>query len=239
MNPYHNDTSKRDQIREMFNNIAPTYDLLNHLLSLGIDRRWRSRVVRHVGKSGAAHILDVATGTGDLALAIARKLSDCTVVGVDLSPEMIEVARDKVSKSSVADRIALQVADVECLPFDDSSFDAVTVAFGVRNFQNIALGLEQIKRVLRPGGTFIVLEFSIPRSKIFGSIYRFYFHRVLPMVGGWLSKDRKAYTYLPDSVDEFPAPARFLEIMREKGFGECRCESQFFGVAQIYIGVSK
>lgn len=238
MKPYESSASKREQIRQMFNNIAPKYDMLNHLLSLGIDRCWRNRVVRILKADEATNILDVATGTGDLAIAMARKLDNATIVGADLSEQMVDVARAKVEKLGIGERLSLQVADVEHMPFNDLAFDAVTVAFGVRNFQNIPASLQEIRRVTTDGGRLVILEFSTPTNKIFGSLYRFYFHRVLPIVGGWLSKDRKAYTYLPQSVDEFPSPARFLELMAQAGYTSCRSESLFFGVAQIYIGIN-
>lgn len=223
----------------MFDNIAPAYDRLNHILSLGIDRRWRSAVVRHLRISGARKILDVATGTGDLAIALAKGIPQAKITGIDLSEQMIRVGESKVSSRGLDGRITLQMADVEHLPFGSGEFDAVTVAFGVRNFENIPEGLAQMGRVLRGGGELVVLEFSTPRNKIFGAMYRFYFHRVLPLIGGLLSKDRKAYRYLPESVDEFPPVSRFLELMGEAGFSDCRSRSLFGGVAHIYIGLRR
>ena len=239
MKPYNDNQPKTQQIREMFDRIAPTYDRLNHLLSLGIDRSWRRKTVRMLAATHPRRVIDVATGTGDLALAIARRIPGIRIEGVDLSAQMIEIARTKTSAAETQGRIphdviSYRVADVESLPFPDDSFDAATVAFGVRNFGDIRSGLTRMQRVLRPGGSIFILEFDTPHGKIFGPLYRFYFHRVLPTVGGWFSKDRKAYHYLPQSVDEFPAPGRLREIMTEAGFSECRSRSLFGGVAYIH-----
>ena len=241
MKPYTDNRSKTPQIREMFDRIAPAYDRLNHLLSLGIDRSWRRRTVKMLAAVRPRRVIDVATGTGDLALAIARRISGVRIEGVDLSPQMIEIARAKTAAAETqgripADTVSYSVADVEALPFPDDSFDAATVAFGVRNFADIPAGLARIRQVLRPDGTLFILEFDTPHGKIFGPLYRFYFHRVLPAVGGWISKDRKAYRYLPRSVDEFPAPERLREIMSGAGFRECRSRALFGGVAYIHTG---
>ena len=241
MKPYNDNQPKTQQIREMFDRIAPTYDRLNHLLSLGIDRSWRRKTVRMLAATHPRRVIDVATGTGDLALAIARRIPGIRIEGVDLSAQMIEIARTKTSAAETQGRIphdviSYRVADVESLPFPDDSFDAATVAFGVRNFGDIRSGLTHMQRVLRPGGSIFILEFDTPHGKIFGPLYRFYFHQVLPTVGGWFSKDRKAYHYLPQSVDEFPTPERFRTIMTEAGFRECRSRSLFGGVAYIHTG---
>ena len=240
MKPYNDIDSKRDQIRTMFDRIAPAYDLLNHLLSFGIDRRWRRRVVKLVREDRPARILDLATGTGDMALALARGVPGAQVTGADLSTQMLEVAREKVAKKGLTERIRLCVAEAEQMPeMPDNGFDVTTVAFGVRNFHDIGRGLREICRTLRPGGKLYVLEFSTPRNGLFGALYRFYFHRVLPVIGGWVSHDGKAYRYLPESVDEFPAWERFVAMMEECGYGECRSVALMTGVARIYIGVKQ
>lgn len=237
MKPYEDGDEKKSQVRRMFDRIAPTYDLLNHLLSFGVDRSWRRRVVRLAAEEAPLRVLDVACGTGDMAVGLARMSPHVRVTGIDLSPGMIEGARSKIARLALEGRIELKVGDAEALEDSERGFDAATVAFGVRNFQDIPRGLESIGRTLRPGGRLFVLEFSTPDNRLFGAFYRFYFHRVLPVVGGWLSRDRKAYDYLPRSVDEFPGPAEFLGLMREAGYADCRAEALWFGVARIFTGV--
>lgn len=235
MKPYNDTNDKKSQIRTMFDNIAPTYDRLNHLLSMNVDRLWRRRTVRLVAGQSPSAVLDVATGTGDLALALARKLPEARICGVDLSAEMLKVAAEKLAGKGFP-QIELSQGDAEHLGFADETFDAVTVAFGVRNFEDIPAGLREMHRVLRPGGIVAVLELATPRSKAFGTLYNGYSHAVLPRIGGLVSSDAKAYEYLPASVDEFPSPERFTDMMREAGFAECRFESQSFGIATIFIG---
>ena len=234
MKPYNQEESKKVQVRNMFNNIAPTYDRLNHILSVNIDRLWRRRVVRLVQKMKPQHILDVATGTGDLAIALARKIEDCTVLGVDLSEQMLAVAREKVASCGLSEQIALAVGDAEHLEVADGSVDVVTVAFGVRNFENLEQGLREMHRTIKQGGHIVILEFSNPRARLFGALYRWYSHKVLPFIGRLISRDGAAYDYLPSSVDEFPAPERFMEMLAEVGFKNCKARSQSCGIAQIY-----
>ncbi|MDR2883300.1 MAG: bifunctional demethylmenaquinone methyltransferase/2-methoxy-6-polyprenyl-1,4-benzoquinol methylase UbiE [Alistipes sp.] len=237
--------SKKEFVGGMFDAIAPTYDALNHFLSLGIDRLWRRRVVRMVSRAslvGTAGdeairkftILDVATGTGDLVISLARRIAAARIVGVDISEGMLARGREKVARCSLSGRIVLQPGDAEALEFPDSTFDAVTVAFGVRNFGDIDSGLREMQRVLRPGGRCFVLEFSEPRGALFGPVYRFYFHRVLPWLGRLVSRDRGAYSYLPRSVDEFPAPERFAAMLREAGFAAVRVRRLSLGIAYVY-----
>lgn len=236
MKPYEGNEPKREQIRKMFDTIAPKYDTLNHLLSFGIDRRWRNRVVREVIMSNPSAILDVATGTGDMAIALACKIAKSRVDGIDISEGMIEIGRRKVAQDGLTDRVTFRNGAAESLPFTDGVYDAVTVAFGVRNFHDIPQGLSEMFRVTRSGGKVCVLEFSTPDNKIFGALYRFYFHRVLPWIGGVMSKDRKAYKYLPESVDEFPDADRFAAMMLAAGASQCRVVTLMTGVARIYIG---
>ena len=235
-----NGLSKKRQVEGMFDSIAPTYDALNHLLSLGIDRGWRRKVVKMSagflsGRSlPQSLLLDVATGTGDLAIALARWIPRAHVTGVDISEKMRAVGREKVLQAGLSERITLQTGDAEALEFADGSFDCVTVAFGVRNFGDIPAGLDEMYRVLREGGKCFVLEFSEPTVPVFGSVYRFYFHRVLPWMGRLVSKDAAAYTYLPHSVDDFPSPERFSQMLVEAGFSSVRVRRLTGGVAWVY-----
>ena len=235
MKPYNEEQSKKEQVEQMFDNIAPTYDRLNHILSFNIDRMWRRRVMRIVRRSKAQHVLDIATGTGDLAIAMTKSIDNITVLGVDLSEEMLRVAEQKVQRLGLEQRIMLQKGDAENLQMiADASVDVVTVAFGVRNFENLERGLSELCRVLKPGGKVVVLEFSIPRCWLVRWVYAQYSHRLLPRIGAWLSKDRKAYDYLPDSVEEFASPERFIEMLHGVGFTDARAKSQSFGIAHIY-----
>lgn len=237
MKPYRDEGTKKEQVREMFDNIAPTYDTLNHTLSAGIDRLWRRRTVRIVGRSRPQRVLDVATGTGDLAIALARTIGQCTVTGVDLSEAMLGYAREKAQRAGVGARTEFLCGDAERLEFADGGFDAATVAFGVRNFGDIPAGLREMGRVLRSGGMIAILELSIPRNPVIRRLYGLYSHTVMPLLGGAVSRDRAAYRYLPESVEEFPSPDRFLEIMAEAGFSQCKYKSLTFGTARIYTAV--
>ena len=236
MKPYNEEQSKKEQVEEMFDNIAPTYDRLNHIMSLNIDKIWRRRVMRIVRRHKARKIMDVATGTGDLAIAMAKRVDRTQILGVDLSEEMLAVARKKIQKQGLEERIMLEKGDAENLAMVSSeSLDAATVAFGVRNFENIERGLSEIYRTLRVGGLLVVLEFSMPKNRLIRWVYSQYAHRLLPHIGGMISKDKRAYTYLPDSVEEFPAPERFAEILKGVGFKSVKLRSQSFGIAYIYI----
>ena len=235
MKPYNEEQSKKEQVEQMFDNIAPTYDRLNHIMSLNIDRMWRRRVMRIVRRSKAHKIMDVATGTGDLAIAMAKRVDRTQILGVDLSEEMLAVARRKVEKQGLEERIMLEKGDAENLTMvTTESIDAATVAVGVRNFENIERGLSEIYRTLKPGGKLVVLEFSMPKNRLVRWVYSQYAHRLLPRIGGMISKDKQAYTYLPDSVEEFPSPERFAEILRGVGFKSVKTRSQSFGIAYIY-----
>lgn len=235
MKPYNQEQSKKEQVEIMFDNIAPTYDKLNHIMSLNIDRIWRRRVMRIVRRAKAHKIMDVATGTGDLAIAMAKRVDRTQILGVDLSEEMLAVARRKIEKQGLEERIMLAKGDAENLDMVTSeSIDAATVSFGVRNFENIERGLSEIYRTLKPGGKLVVLEFSMPKNRLVRWVYSQYAHRLLPRIGGVISKDKRAYTYLPDSVEEFPAPERFAEILRGVGFKSVKTRSQSFGIAYIY-----
>lgn len=236
MKPYNTDQTKKEEVREMFDNIAPKYDLLNHTLSMSIDRVWRRRVVGEVRRAKPGRILDVATGTGDLAIAMARRIRDVQVLGVDLSEQMLAVARRKIEARGLDGRIVLDRGDAERLAVADASVDVATVAFGVRNFGDLGAGLRELARTIKPGGKVVILEFSRPRNQVFRALYEFYSYKILPRIGGLVSRDKRAYEYLPASVGEFPAPEEFMAMMARAGFRNCRARSQSFGIAQIYIG---
>ena len=236
MKPYNSQQSKKEQVQLMFDNIAPTYDKLNHLFSFSIDRLWRSNVVRKVRRMKPERILDLATGTGDLAIKMAKRIPQAKIMGVDLSENMLAIAAEKVRRQGLDDHIALYQGDAEELHLTDSVVDVVTVAFGVRNFANIEKGLSEIMRSLRSGGYIVILEFSTPRNFIIRKLYSLYSNHFLKPVGGLVSKDKKAYDYLPDSIVEFPEPEEFMNMMRQTGFQKCHRHSQSFGIAQIYIG---
>ncbi len=222
----------------MFNGIAADYDLLNHMLSAGIDNCWRRKAVREVfsGKN-RTDILDMATGTGDFAIALARKSpAGGRITGIDISSEMLAGCRHKIEKKGLTEKISLMHGDCENLPFDDGKFDAVTAGFGVRNFENLEKGISEMFRVLKPGGKAVILELSTPDGRLIGSLYRFYFHRVLPLIGGIVSGSKGAYKYLPASVDKFPRPEKFCGIMRECGFCNVSAKALTFGICRMYVG---
>ncbi|MBR2169873.1 MAG: bifunctional demethylmenaquinone methyltransferase/2-methoxy-6-polyprenyl-1,4-benzoquinol methylase UbiE [Alistipes sp.] len=235
MKPYNSDKSKKEEVQRMFDNIAPTYDRLNHLFSLSIDKAWRRRVMRKVRRMNPERILDLATGTGDLAIKMSKRMPHAKIMGVDLSENMLAIAAEKVRRQGLEDHVALYQGDAENLDLGDGVMDVVTVAFGVRNFGNIEQGLREIWRVLASGGHLVVLEFSTPRNFLVRKAYQLYSNHVMKPVGGLVSHDRRAYDYLPDSIVEFPEPNKFLDILRQVGFDECRRHSQSFGIAQIYI----
>jgi len=218
----------------MFDNISHRYDFLNHFLSLGIDRGWRDKAVKLMIPLKPKLILDVATGTGDFALQ-ALQLNPEKIIGVDISEGMLDVGRRKVREKHVDHLVELRSGDSENLPFPENKFDAVTVAFGVRNFENLEQGLREIIRVLKPGGMAVVLEFSRPRSFPFKQLYSLYFKFILPKIGRIVSSDKAAYTYLPESVDAFPDGEDFINILHNVGFKDTKCRSLTFGISSIYI----
>lgn len=217
----------------MFDNISSRYDFLNHLLSLGIDRSWRRKAIRMLRDSRPKLILDVATGTGDFAIQ-ALTLEPTKIIGIDISEGMLSKGRAKLAERGLGERIELLKGDSENIPFEENKFDAVTVAFGVRNFENLERGLQEIHRVLRPGGQLVVLEFSKPRMFPFRQIYSFYFRFILPRVGGLVSKDQSAYRYLPESVRDFPDGERFTAILQSVGFNHTTCKALTFGISSVY-----
>ncbi|MBO4602585.1 MAG: bifunctional demethylmenaquinone methyltransferase/2-methoxy-6-polyprenyl-1,4-benzoquinol methylase UbiE [Salinivirgaceae bacterium] len=231
-----NAQSKKVQVENMFDNIAPKYDLLNHVLSLNIDKIWRRKVVKIVSRRKPQRILDVATGTCDLAIAAARKAKPQLINGIDISEEMLNVGQKKISKLELASKIELQKADAENIPFADNTFDSVTVAFGVRNFENLEAGLKEMHHVLNDKGICVILEFTLPTAFPVKQLYNFYFRRILPLIGKKISKDKSAYTYLPESVRAFPQRSDFVQIMQKCGFHSSSYKTLSLGIAAIYIG---
>ncbi|QQT24588.1 bifunctional demethylmenaquinone methyltransferase/2-methoxy-6-polyprenyl-1,4-benzoquinol methylase UbiE [Sphingobacterium spiritivorum] len=236
LKPYKNaEGDKKTQVADMFNNISKTYDFLNHFMSLGIDIIWRKKAIRSLRSIHPQLMLDVATGTGDFALESIKILNPKKIIGVDISEGMLQVAQEKITNKGLQQQFEVQLGDSEKLMFEDHTFDAVTVAFGVRNFENLEQGLADICRVLKPGGKAVILEFSNPKSFPIKQLYNFYFHNVTPFIGKLFSKDSSAYSYLPESVAKFPDGNRFAAIMKEVGFSETIIRPQTFGVCTIYV----
>lgn len=233
--PYNSDKPKKEQVAEMFDNISGKYDFLNHFFSLGIDKRWRKRAIKKLKDISPKRILDVATGTGDFAIE-ALNLNPDKIVGIDISEGMLEIGRKKIKEKGLDDKIEFKKADSEAIPFSDKQFDAVTVSFGVRNFQNLQAGLSEIYRVLKPGGKAVILEFSKPKIFPFKQLYFLYFKTIMPTVGKMVSKDKSAYAYLPQSVLAFPEGKEFENILQQSGFKVVESKPVTGGIARIYIG---
>jgi demethylmenaquinone methyltransferase/2-methoxy-6-polyprenyl-1,4-benzoquinol methylase len=233
--PYGNSASKKEQVATMFNNIAYRYDFLNSLLSLGIHKGWRKKAIRLLKPFAPKQILDIATGTADFAIE-AMRLDPEKVTGIDISEGMLSFGREKIKKKKLEGKIELMLGDSEKLPFADNSFDAITVGFGVRNFEHLEIGLSEMLRVLKPGGGVAILEFSKPKKFPVKQLYNFYFLKVTPFVGKIFSKDNSAYKYLPESVNAFPDGESFLAIMSRLGYKEAKQYPLTFGIATIYTG---
>lgn len=225
--------SKKEQVADMFNNIAGKYDFLNHFLSMGIDKGWRKKAIAEIAKVSPKHILDVATGTGDLAIAAAQLRPD-SITGIDIAAQMLDVGRAKLKDKGLDQLITMQVGDSEALPFEDNSFDAITCAYGVRNFEHLQAGLKEMNRVMRPGGKLAILEFSHPKKFPVKQGYQFYFKYILPALGKVVSKHSTAYSYLPESVMAFPEGQRFCTILTECGFKEAHARPLTFGITTLY-----
>ena len=234
--PYNSEGEKAKQVEQMFDSIAPAYDFMNRAMTMGIDRWWRRVAVRMVRKTQPQLILDVATGTGDFAIDLYRKIKPEQVVGIDLSQGMLDVARKKIEKHNLNDAITVQQGDCLALPFDDGSFNAVTVAFGVRNFEHLLQGYQQMYRVLKPGGMLCVIELSTPRNRVIKWFYDLYTLHIIPWMGSLKSGDRSAYRYLPQSIAAVPQGEDMLAIMREAGFVDCKVKRMTFGTCSIYTG---
>jgi len=232
--PYKNsDLGKKEQVAKMFDAISKNYDGLNRIISLGIDVKWRKKVVKIVGKNKPKQILDIATGTGDLALMMAE-LSPDKIIGLDISEGMLAVGKEKIAKVNLSEKIEMVVGDSEEMPFDDDTFDAITVSFGVRNFANLDKGIKEIARVLKPSGVLVILETSNPLKFPFRQGYKLYTHLFLPIIGKLFSKDKVAYSYLSESANSFPFGAAFNNILQKNGFTSTEDTPVTFGVATIY-----
>ena len=229
-------SSKREQVEQMFDSIAPKYDFLNRFLSLGIDQAWRKKAINSLKEVNPKQILDVATGTADLAIA-ALKLKPDHITGIDISNQMLQVGRDKIGNKQLSGKITLQQADSVNLPFEDNKFDAITVAFGVRNFEFLQQGINQMYRVTRKGGKLAVLEFSKPKSFPFKQLYNFYFKYILPGWGGFISKSKTAYTYLPESVEHFPEGESFAVYLKNAGYINIKIRPLTFGICTLYTAI--
>jgi len=226
--------NKKSQVSRMFNNIAPYYDFLNRLLSLGIDKSWRKKAIAQIAPLKPKFVLDVATGTGDLALAANKSFAPDKIIGIDIANEMLEIGRKKIKKQGLENSIELQLGDSENLAFADNTFDAITVAFGVRNFENLEKGLKEMNRVLKKDGALVVLEFSRPHLFPFKQLFNFYFKYILPTIGKLTSKDPKAYKYLYESVQAFPDGDDFINVLEKTGFNSNQWTSLSLGICSIY-----
>ena len=222
-------------IAAMFDRISPKYDALNHLLSLNIDKVWRRKVAKAVAKSAPKTILDLATGTADLAITMAKHNPQARIIGLDISEKMLEIGKSKIKKQNLENQIELRFGDAANLPFEDDTFDVATVAFGVRNFEDLGRGLSEIHRVLKPNGEVVILEFSMPEEFPIKQLYRLYFKHILPWMGRIVSKDEKAYSYLPESVEQFPKPTEFQQNLDQYGLKNCLVKQLSFGIAMVYL----
>lgn len=232
----HSKKGKKAQVAEMFDTIAPGYDFLNRFLSGGIDIYWRKKALQTLVNHQPKAMLDVATGTGDLAIMAARMLKPENITGIDISPKMLSSGRDKIKNRALDTVISLVDGDSEAINFNDNTFDAVTVAFGVRNFEQLGIGLQEILRVLKPGGKLVVLEFSKPSSSFWKWLYNGYMQRIAPVFAGLLSRNKKAYIYLNESIQAFPEGKDFVSIMDKTGFKQTTCKPLTFGICSIYTG---
>jgi demethylmenaquinone methyltransferase/2-methoxy-6-polyprenyl-1,4-benzoquinol methylase len=236
--PYHTENaSKKEQVATMFNNISGTYDFLNHFLSLGIDILWRKKAIKELKSLKPKNILDVATGTGDFAFESIKILKPDQIVGVDISSGMLEVAKKKIAQRNLGHIFSVKLGDSEKLPFSDNQFDAITVAYGVRNYENLEKGLADMFRVLKPGGKIVILEFSKPQQFPIKQTYNFYFKHITPFFGRLFSKDGRAYSYLPESVAAFPDGKAFTNLMETVGFSQTKQTTLTFGISSIYTGI--
>lgn len=229
--------SKKEQIAGMFDKIAGRYDFLNHFMSLNIDKIWRKKALHYLDDLKPQKMLDVAAGTADFTLLASKLLSPQKIIGIDISEGMLKIGREKVKKAGLEEKIDLQYADSEDLPFEEGHFDAVTSAFGVRNFENLEIGLKEMNRVLRKGGEMVILDFSMPTVFPVKQLYRLYFRYITPALGKWIAKSKEAYAYLPESVDAFPQGEEMINKLKDAGFQNALCKRLTFGIASVYYAV--
>lgn len=234
INPYGDDRQKTDQVRQMFDSIAPAYDFMNRAMSFGIHRRWLRKAVKAVAVDKPNRILDVATGTADVAIALARAIPDAQITGIDLSQGMIDIGKRKIVENKLEERIKLEVGDCLSLPFEDKCFDAVTVAYGVRNFERLFDGYKEMLRVLRPGGSLTVIELSTPTSPLVRPLYKLYTRHIIPLVGRMVSHDVRAYSYLPESIAAVAQGSRMTELMESAGFTVATYKPMTFATCTLY-----
>lgn len=234
VNPYNTDIGKKNEVRAMFNSIARNYDFLNHFLSFGIDIIWRKRLISILKRYNPQNIIDIATGTGDLAI-MASKRGKMQITGIDISENMIEEGQEKVARKGLEKKIALQTGDAENINFSENIFDAAMVAFGIRNFDNLEKGLKEILRVLKNGSPLLILEFSQPTVFPIKQLYRFYSFKILPIIGRLISKDPRAYTYLPESISEFISGNEMIKTLEYCGYSKCYYKTFTFGIATLYV----
>ena len=235
--PYNSTDSKKKQVGKMFDNIAKNYDFLNHSLSLGMDYYWRKKAIKYL-TNNPKKILDVATGTADFAIS-ASKLSDVKITGIDISEGMIKIGTKKIKRKGLEKIIKLEIADSEKMSFSDNSFDAITAGFGIRNFENLQKGLSEMYRVLKKDGMIAILEPSKPKIFPLKQMYHIYFHHIIPILGSFISKDNSAYTYLPNSVEEFPRGKELIKHLKNVGFKSCTNIPLTFGIIDLYIAIKK
>ena len=237
INPYDDHRGKTEQVREMFDNIAPAYDRLNRAMSFGLDRSWRRKAVRMVAATKPRSIVDIATGTGDFALSLAEAMPEAKITGLDLSPGMVEIGRKKIAEAGLSERIFMHVGDCLASPLPEGKADALTVAFGVRNFADLAAGYRAMYKMLRPGGMICVIELSTPTSPIVKPFYNLYTKVIIPHMGRRVSKDERAYSYLPETIAAVPQGNNMLALMSAAGFVNTRYKSLTFGVCTIYTAI--
>ena len=237
INPYDNNRAKTEQVKEMFDSIAPAYDFMNRAMTFGIDKCWRAKAVKMIKAYSPKTILDVATGTGDLAIKLARSLCPNKITGIDLSEGMIAIGQKKVADAHLDNIIDFVAGDCLNLPFDEAQFDCITVAYGVRNFEHLDQGYREMYRVLKPGGVLCVIELSTPTSPIVKPFYKLYTRCIIPFVGRLVSKDVRAYSYLPESIAAVPQGNDMLQLMREAGFNSCHYKRLTFGTCTIYMAI--
>jgi demethylmenaquinone methyltransferase/2-methoxy-6-polyprenyl-1,4-benzoquinol methylase len=238
--PYNNDNAPKSvQVRQMFNEIAPQYDFLNHTLSLGIDRRWRKKGIMTLKNAHPQHILDIATGTGDFTMEAYKRLQPKRITGIDISEKMMEVAQQKIDHAELSDKIDLQLQDCSRLSFDNDTFDAATVAFGIRNFENLDKCLQEILRVLRPNGQFVILELSTPERFPMKQAYHLYSKAIIPLIGRLIANNKPAYNYLPKSIKAFPQNAEMKAILEKNGFAKVTYKKLTCGICTLYTALKK